>query len=381
MNEKIRVLQFSDFVNRHDFIDTVVRRADPQKFSLGLCVRTRASNIATPVYTDQTPYWVIAGPGRSALPKAIWQLVGILRRWKADILHTHHFDQAVIGWLATRIHPATRLIIGRHYSDAIYRLPAQGISENKKRALLRIEQMTNRRATRIIVPSSFIREILRDWQKIPEHKIDLIPYGFDPEKYETFPAETVRAIREELQMEGRFVIGTFARLSEEKGHRFLVRALSKVRDRIGNILWLIVGEGSERAAIEREIAASGLGNNIRLTGWRRDGIKIMAAVDAVVQPTLQEAFSQAMVEALWLGKPLIMTDVSGAPDIIREGHNGMLVPRGDSEALADAIIHLAGDESLRARLGSAGRAYVKENLVIDKVIARYEEAYLRAMNV
>ena len=209
----------------------------------------------------------------------------------------------------------------------------------------------------------------------------MIPYGFDPEKYEALPAETVRAIREELQMEGRFVIGTFARLSEEKGHRFLVRALSKVCDQIGNILWLIVGEGSERVAIEREIASAGLGNNIRLTGWRRDGIKIMAAVDAVVQPTLQEAFSQAMVEALWLGKPLIMTDVSGAPDIISEGHNGMLVPRGDSDALADAIIHLAGDASLRARLGSAGRAYVKENLVIDKVIARYEEAYLRAINV
>ena len=100
------------------------------------------------------------------------------------------------------------------------------------------------------MPSSFIREILRDWQKVPEHKIDLIPYGFDPEKYENFSLETVRAIREELQMEGRFVIGTFARLSEEKGHRFLVRALTKVRDQIGNILWLIVGEGSERVAIE-----------------------------------------------------------------------------------------------------------------------------------
>ncbi len=381
MAEKIRVLQFSDFVNRHDFIDTVVRRADPQKFSLGLCVRTLASNIAAPVYTEPTPFWVIAGPGRSALPKAIWQLAGILRGWKADILHTHHFDQAVIGWLATRIYPATRLIIGRHYSDAIYRLPAQGISENKKRVLLRIEQMTNRGATRIIAPSSFIKEILCDWQKVPAAKIDLIPYGFDPEKFKTIPAETVRAIREELQLQGRFVIGTFARLNEEKGHHFLVRALSQVRQHIPDILWLIVGEGRERATIEQEIAAAGLERNVLLTGWRRDGMEIMAAVDAVVQPTLQEAFSQAMVEALWMEKPLIMTDVSGAPDIICDGRNGMLVPRGDSDALADAIIHLARDASLRERLGSAGRAYVQENLVIDKVIGRYEEAYLRAMNV
>jgi glycosyltransferase involved in cell wall biosynthesis len=381
MPEKIRVLQFADFVNRYDFVDTIVRHANPERFLLGLCVRTPTSNIAAPVYSEQTPHWVIAGPKRSVLPKTVWQLVSILRNWRANILHTHHFDQAFIGWLATRIHPATRLIIGRHYSDAIYRLPAQGFSPNKKRALLTIEQMTNRGATRIIVPSNYIKEILCDWQHISPAKVDLIRYGFEPDKYEAISEADIRQIREEFQMDGRFVIGTFARLSEEKGHRYLIRALRQVQLKIPKVLCLIVGEGGERAALEREIAEAGVTDIVQLIGWRRDGIKIMASVDAVVQPTLQEAFSQVMIEALWLNKPLVITDVSGAPDIIRTGENGMLVPKGDQDALAESIIQLGTDRSLRTRLGQAGRQYVQENFVIDKMISEYEAAYLRAMRV
>lgn len=381
MAEKIRVLQFADFVNRYDFVDTIVRRADPDKFSVGLCVRTRRSNIAAPDYAEKNSHWVVGGPKRGELPKTVWQLVGILRKWRADIIHTHHFDQAAIGWLATRIYPATRLVIGRHYSDALYRLPQQGTSESKKWALLRIEQLTNRAASRIIVPSSFIRDILSEWQHVPLEKIDLIPYGFEPEKYEVIEEESIRKVREEFALDGRFVIGTFARLNEEKGHRFLVEALRKVREQVPNILWLIVGEGIERAAIEREIANAGLEGNITLAGWRRDAMNIMAAVDAVVQPTLQEAFSQAMVEALWMQKPLVITDVSGAPDLIRHGENGMLVPQRDSGALANAITQLAQDASLRSRLGKAGRTHVQEHLGIERIIGRYENAYLRAMRI
>ena len=74
-------------------------------------------------------------------------------------------------------------------------------------------------------------------------------------------------------MDGRFVIGTFARLSEEKGHRYLIRAIKNVRNKIPNLVCLIVGEGGERAAIEREVTEAGVADIVQLTGWRRDGIK------------------------------------------------------------------------------------------------------------
>src|SRR5262249_22314564 len=140
LSNMIRVLQFADVVNRYDFIDNIVQWADAGRFLVGVCVRSPQSNIAEPVYAQRTPRWVLGGLSRWSIPRAAWQLARLLRDWRAQILHVHHYDQAVIGWLATRLHPITRLVVGRHYSDAIYRSTA-GL---KRTGLLGIEQRVNR---------------------------------------------------------------------------------------------------------------------------------------------------------------------------------------------------------------------------------------------
>ncbi|MBW3599042.1 MAG: glycosyltransferase family 4 protein [Planctomycetes bacterium] len=371
----IRVLQFADLVNRYDFIDNIVQRADLCRFEVGVCVRTNQSNIQAPVYSDRTPQWSLNGTRRQEIPRATCQLVRILRDWKADILHAHHFDQAVIGLLATQLYPKARLVIGRHYSDAIYR-SSYGW---KKSLLLNIERLTNNRAARIVAPSTAIVEILCGRQGVPTTKVDCVPYGFVAEKYKWPDANDVQQFRDEWRLEQRFVIGNFARLHEEKGHRYLIDAIAQLRHRVPELLLLIVGDGPERASIEKQIDDLGLANAVRLLGWRRDPLMVMAAVDAVVQPTLQEAFSQVMAEALWMHKPLVITDVSGASDIIVDEGNGLLIPKGDSGALSRAIARLASSPQLCDQLGSAGRSYVEEHLRIDRVIPRIEEVFLRAV--
>src|SRR5262249_19194528 len=144
----------------------------------------------------------------------------------------------------------------------------------------------------------------------------------------------IQRVRTELGLEGRFVLGNFARLHEEKGQRVLIEALASLRPRYPQLTLVVVGEGPERGALEAQVRDCGLDDRVRFLGWRHDAMMLMAAVDVVVQPTLQEAFSQVMAEALWMGKPLVITDVSGAPDIIRDGRNGLLVPRGNAPALA-----------------------------------------------
>ena len=371
----IRVMQFADVINRYDFIDTIVQRANRGWFEVGVCVRAGESNIEAPVYPRDTPRWTLNGASRREIPRAAVQLARLLRRWGADILHTHHYDQAVIGLLATRLHPGTKLVVGRHYSDAIYR-SSWGW---RRKALLAVERAVNRAAARIVVPSSYVAEIVSRWQKVPPGKVDCVPYGFVAEKYVAPRPSDVQRVREELGLAGRFAVGNFSRLHEEKGQRFLVRAMAEVRARDLDVILLVVGEGPERAALERQIKATGLGDRVRLLGWRRDAMALMAAMDAVVQPTLQEAFSQVMAEALWMGKPLVITDVSGAIDVIRDGENGLLVPKADPNALAGVVARLVADAPLRARLGAAGRAYVEEHLTIEKIIPMYEQVYLRAM--
>jgi glycosyltransferase involved in cell wall biosynthesis len=371
----LRILQFADIVNRYDFIDNIVRYADPSRFHIGVCTRSQYSNIAPPAYTPGTPHWVIEGLSRSAIPTTAFRLAQLLRKWDADILHTHHFDQAFIGWLATRLHPKTRLVQGRHYSDAILTQP----SAVKRTSLLVIEQAINSASTRIIVPSRYIVDLLTKRQGVNLNKIDLIPYAFDPEKYRPPDARSVEQIRNELGLNGRFSIGTFARLHAEKGHRFLLQAIASLKYKIPHLLAIFLGEGMEKPVLERQIQDEGLQDHVRLLGMRGDAMPIMAALDAVVQPSLHEAFSQVMIEALWMCKPLVITDVSGVQDVIINGKNGLIVPLGDTAALASAIELIASNTALCKKLGEAGRSFVEESLRMGKIIPLFEEAYLRAI--
>jgi glycosyltransferase involved in cell wall biosynthesis len=373
----IRVLQFAGCINRHDFIDTIIQHADPRRFAMGVAVGTLDCNFAEPRFGAAIPRWLVPWKPLRGIVGAAYRLAGIMRDWKADILHTHHYDEALIGWLATRLNRRTKLVVGRHYSTEIL-LSTTGL---KRSTLVRAEQIANRGATRIIAPSSFIVDQLTRDQGVCSAKVDHVPYAFVAEKYAAHTPTARPDMRRELEIEGRFAIGSFARMFDVKGHRFLLEAMAQLRARVPEASLLLVGDGPARGDLERLVRDRGLGNVVRMLGWRRDTMAVMSAVDAVVQPTLSEAFSQAMVEALWMAKPLVMTDVSGARDVIRHGENGLLVPPGDPRALAHAIERLAGDPPLRASLARYGRAYVENNLSIEAVIPRYERAYSRAMGV
>ncbi len=372
----IRVLQFADIVNRYDFIESIVRWADPNKFEMSVCVRSERCNIAPPVYRPTTVVHVLNGAGRAKIPGAVSTLASFLHKMKIDIVHAHHFDQGVIAWMATRLCRKTALVIGRHYSDALYRVP----SRTKRAGLLAIEQLVNRAATRIIVPSTFICRLLSEKQGVPSGKIDVVPYGFEPEKYVQPCAEQVGGARKELHLgSDSIVFGTFGRLHEEKGHRYLLEAFAALKRRNSRVILVIVGDGPEKTAIEKQIDRLRLQESVVMLGWRRDVINLMGVMDAVVQPTLQEAFSQVMAEAMWMGKPLLVTDVSGATDVICNGINGIIVPRRNSEVLVKEMANLAEDSGLRSRLGQAGRTYVESNLLIENIVGRYEASYQRAV--
>jgi glycosyltransferase involved in cell wall biosynthesis len=367
------VLHVADVVNRYDFIDNVVRALDRGRFWVGVCTLGRAANIADPAYGDAgIPHWDIPAVGRRSYAGAALKLARLLRQERVDVVHVHHYEPTLVAWLATRLAPKTRLVVGRHYSDAIY-LASHG---TRRRVLLLAEAIVHRAASRIVVPSTMIRSLLVDLQDVPATKVLVVPYGFDPARYKLPDDEEVRSRRDGLGLDGHFTVGTFARLYADKGHAVFLDALSSLGPRLPHLQWLVIGEGPERQAIEEEIVARGLTDVVRLLGWRSDVLELMRAVDIVVQPTLQEAFSQVMAEALWMGRPLVMTDVSAAADVIIDGSTGLLVPPGDAEALAAAVARLAADEGARARLAEAGRAFATERLTIASIISRYEDVYL-----
>jgi glycosyltransferase involved in cell wall biosynthesis len=202
----------------------------------------------------------------------------------------------------------------------------------------------------------------------------VVPYGFDFTA-ERYSDPNGRSPLEEFGFGGSFVIGNFARQHSLKGQEYLIRAFSRLVREFPQARLLMVGDGPRHRALRALAESLGLNEQLVFTGWRRDATRLIAAVDLVAHPTLHEAFPQLMVEALAHGRPLVITDVSGATDHIEHRRTGLLIPKRDEEAIYQAVRWAIQHPDQARSLGQQGRAYVLDNLDIRKVIRRYEACY------
>ncbi len=360
----IRVLHFADIINRHDFIHNVLDHCDPLAFAMSAATMDARGTLNA----DPRGLSVVNldAPAHRDIPRAVAGLRRLLRRERIDVLHVHHYTPGLIALAASRRLPVA-LVIGRHYSDAIYRL-SRGL---RRHLYLRIERLCNDAADAIVVPSGAIEAILRG-QGVNKAKIVRIPYGFAFERLSPRPprAEALALWGPEPGLR----LATFARVDAEKGHRYLAEALGALTREGIRATWLVAGDGPARGAIERLVLEKGIGSRVRFLGWRSDVADLMAAADIVVQPTLQEAFSQVMVEAMALGRPLVISDVSGVRDAVEDGETGVIVPPGDSGALAVALRRLARREEAE-RVGANASRAVRETLDIRTIAPRFESLY------
>ncbi|MCA1816355.1 MAG: glycosyltransferase [Acidobacteria bacterium] len=175
---------------------------------------------------------------------------------------------------------------------------------------------------------------------------------------------------------GAPLIVACGRLKPLKGFAHLIEALAEVRKTVPAHLW-IVGEGEERASLERKVRRLGLGDCVRLLGFRRNPYKYMARADVFVLSSLFEGFGNVIVEAMACGAPVVATDCPYGPrEIIRDGEDGLLVEPGSARALARAVLRVLGDAELKRRLAERGRERARD-FEAESIAARYGELFLR----
>lgn len=197
----------------------------------------------------------------------------------------------------------------------------------------------------------------------------------------TAPDPSVRAtIRESLGLPADAVVTiTVANLRREKDYPTLLRAGKIALAENPSLVMLAVGQGplsSEIADLHRTL---GLGDRFRLLGFRTDVPDLLAASDLMVMSSLTEGLPVSIMEAMSQGLPIVATAVGGVPEAVTDGRNGLLVPSGSPEALADAIGRVAGDDVLRARLGRAALEAGKAFDIRDAVAVQ-QAAYERLVN-
>jgi len=300
-------------------------------------------------------------------PAGLVRLVGLLRRERVDVLHTHLFDPSVVGLCAATLAATPLRVMTRHYSDYHTRIDRPWH--------VRLDRLCTRLSHVVIAVSQHTADHMVERESAPADKIRVVLNGIDFDRVSP-TAGARESIRQELDAGEATAILMMSRLHPEKGQSHLFEALPRIKRQTSRpfVVW-VAGAGGFEAAYREQVRSLGCDDVVRFVGFRKDAADLMAAADILVLPSVAEAFGLVLAEALYLGKPVIASRVGGIPEIVADGTDGILVSPGDSEALAAAICRLLDDGSLRARLSGAGRERVRNRFGFDTMMRSYERIY------
>jgi glycosyltransferase involved in cell wall biosynthesis len=170
-------------------------------------------------------------------------------------------------------------------------------------------------------------------------------------------------------------VGIVGRLVPIKAHDLFLAAAERLSKSNPDLHFAIIGDGELWEPLHRDVEASGLSDRVHFAGWRGDLADVYRDLDVVVCCSRNEGTPVSVIEACAAGRPVVGTPVGGMTDIISEGVNGLLVPSGDAEALADAIAALIADPARRQSMGVAGRRMVLERYGADRMVRELMQIY------
>lgn len=305
-------------------------------------------------------------------PVALIRLAQVLRREDVSILQTHGARANVYGSVAAWLAGVPCVVWTIHNSIRDYEVSS--IQRFVYSAILRLLLPPTNRV--ICVSEALRRDLISDCPDAAP-KTTTVWNGIDPALYSS--RGDGDKIRREWCVGSGPVLLTVARLTEQKGHRFLIEALPALVAEWPSLVCLFVGEGECREPLRTLARAKGVERSCRFAGARNDVIDWYAAADVVVLPSLSEGFPFVVLEALAMSRPVVATDVNGVPEIIRDGVHGVLVPPRNPQALEAAVRKMLHDPVWAVRMAQAGQKEVTARFTVGKMVQDTFKVFEAAM--
>jgi glycosyltransferase involved in cell wall biosynthesis len=246
---------------------------------------------------------------------------------------------------------------------------------SKPRLELLLDMVTARLTDGVIVVSEAVRQFAIADLKIPDNKIDVVYNGITSLPV-VVDVESIRRIRAEIGLRSdSSVVACVASLKEVKGHKYLLQAMPLILRDVPNAQFLIIGDGPLQPELRSLATALGIADKVCFAGLREDVRTILPAIDILVQPSLQETFSLAILEAMAAEKTVVATKVGGIPELVEDGRTGLLVPPENPSAIAQAVVSLLTSPDKSRMFGVAGGQRLREFFTDEKMVRRHEEIY------
>lgn len=312
-------------------------RYDPDRFAVSLVGLKRPEPASALLAAQGIPVEHL-GRGRFD-PRLLGDLVALIRRRRARILHVHGYAASDFGRLAARLAGA-RLVLHEHFADPA--LPGYQALADRLLAPL---------TDRAIAVSGSTRDFLVRERHVPEQRVRLIWNGAPLDEFAPGPPERAARVRRALGLpEQGLVVGAIGRLNAQKGHRYLLEAAALVlRDRPAS--FLVAGDGDLMGELREQAERLAIARQVLFAGHRGDVPDLLAAVDVLCISSLYEGTPLTLFEAFAAGKAVVSTAVDGCREVVQDGRTGLLVPPRDPGALAAALGRVLDDAGLRRTLG------------------------------
>ncbi len=326
-----------------------------------------------------------------------YQLKRLLSELKPDIVHTHSAKGGILGrWAAAALRSQTDPVCCKALGE-LRKAQTQSCAQPRivhtihglafhpyqphwlNRLYIAIEKNAAKNTDAFLcVANAMTQQALKAGIGRPE-QFTRVFSGLETKNYLTqpSPAETA-ALRRQLNIPPEaIVIATVARLTDLKGHEYIIESAPKITQNHKNVIWLFIGDGRLRRRIEEQIVQNHLQNHFRLTGLvppEQVG-PLLHASDILAHCSLREGLARALPQALLCGKPVISFDVDGAREVVINDQTGYLIPPKDVQALITAQVKLITDKDLRTRLGSKGREFCRKEFDHETMVDRIENVY------
>lgn len=348
-----------------EMVLNLVKRLPP-RFEPVVCAIHAPGPIGEEIRATGVPFRVLNLTPGLRRPLDVLKIRNYLLEMRPEIVHPFLLTASLYGRFAAML-AGVPIVLGTEVN----------IYQRKRTLHALAERLLMRGTDAVIASAESVRDFyIRQIHAAPD-RVDVIYNAVDWSALEvTIPRAEVR---KSVGVSGDAPLACIiARLTEQKAHRHLFDALSAT-PALSSTHVLVVGDGELRDPLRRQVASLGLGARVHFLGARRDLGNLLNASDMFVMPSLWEGLPLSMILALGAGLGVVATRVAGIPEVVKDGETGLLVAPGDSAALGTALARLATDDSLRARLGSAGREFVRPRFGVDRYVASVTSLYDRLL--
>jgi len=343
----------------------VTNRLPADRYRISICALDSEETFSSRIQRPGTEFFLLPKTGDGIDWGLVLRLAELLRRCRADLVHSHNWGTFLYSVLAAKL-AGVPIVHGEHGKN-IGEIDGDGAAKRM------VKRTLGRRVERIV---AVCQSIADEWVEygLPKEKVQCIPNGVDTSRFH--PREDTREFRRQFELpESAFLVGSIGRLDELKNYDVLITALGQLKDSFAEVHLAVLGDGPRKERLKARAEELGIAERVHLLGYRNRPESFLAALDIFAFPSKYEGMSNVVLEAMSSGLPIVCADLPSHREVFSPGVEGEMVSPSTAELWAEILGELYRNTQRRRSLGLAARTKIVEKFSIEKMVSDYDRTY------